>query len=94
MLRICFVKQGTAYGPEYVNILADMISRNLEAGFPGTFECFTDDPSGISDHINCRPIPSHFTGWWAKLWLFKDGHFSDEDRILYFDLDMMARSLR
>ena len=90
MLRICFVKQGTAYGPEYVNILADMISRNLEAGFPGTFECFTDDPSGISDHINCRPIPSHFTGWWAKLWLFKDGHFSDEDRILYFDLDTVV----
>ena len=64
-----------------------MISRNLEAGFPGTFECFTDDPSGISAHINCRPIPSYFTGWWAKLWLFKDGHFSNDDRILYFDLD-------
>lgn len=89
MLRICFVKVGDAYGPEYVNILADCISRNLAAGTPGTFECFTDNPEGISEHITTHPIPQGegFDGWWAKMWLFKDGHFEDGDRILYFDLD-------
>lgn len=87
MLRICFVKQGTAYDARYVNVLADMISRNLASGIQGTFECFTDDPEGISEHINTHPIPAGLEGWWAKMWLFKDGHFDFGDRIVYFDLD-------
>jgi len=87
MLRICFVKHGSAYDAKYVNVLANMCSRNLAAGTEGTFECFTDDPEGISPHINTRPIPDGFSGWWAKLHLFQDGLFPDGDRIFYIDLD-------
>lgn len=87
MLRICFVKHGSVYDARYVNVLADMISRNLAEGTPGTFHCFTDDPTDILPHIETRPIPSEFEGWWCKLWLFRDGHFDDGDRIVYFDLD-------
>lgn len=89
MLRICFVKHGSAYGADYVRILADMISRNLPEGYPGTFNCFTDDPSELGINIVAHPIPDGFTGWWAKLWLFKNGHFADGDRILYIDLDTL-----
>jgi hypothetical protein len=87
MLRIVFVKSGDAFGSDYVNILADMCRRNLPEGFPGQFVCFTDDPKGIGPDIAIRPLPGDLHGWWNKLWLFKDGHFEDGDRILYLDLD-------
>lgn len=90
MLRIVMVKAGKAYGPEYVNILADMCRRNLPEGFPGKFVCFTDDPQGIDTDIESRPIPERLKGWWPKLWLFKDGHFDDGDKILYLDLDTIV----
>lgn len=87
MLRIVCVKVGTAYGAEYVNILRDMVLRNLPEGYPGQFECFTDDRTGLDPAIVVRDVPYDLTGWWAKLWLFKYGHFNDNDRVLYFDLD-------
>lgn len=87
MLNIVFVKQGTAYSSEYVSILADMIRRNLPENFPGQFVCFTDNPVGLDVSIVARELPCDLKGWWGKLWLFKNGHFADGDRVLYFDLD-------
>lgn len=87
MLRICCVKVGSAYDARYVNLLANMCTRNLEVGTPGTFHCFTDDPSGLDEHIQAHSVPHGFNGWWAKLHLFQDEHFDDGDRIVYIDLD-------
>lgn len=87
MLNICCVKTGTKYGAEYVNILFDMIRRNLPEGTPGRFVCFTDDPDGLSEGIEARGIPSDLKTWWAKLWLFSKDVFREGDRVLYFDLD-------
>lgn len=87
MLNICSVKTGTKYGAEYVNILFDMIRRNLPDGTPGRFICFTDDPSGLSEGIETRPIPSDLKTWWAKLYLFAPGVLPEGERVLYFDLD-------
>jgi hypothetical protein len=32
-------------------------------------------------------LPDGLSGWWNKLYLFKDGLFPEGDRILYLDLD-------
>lgn len=87
MLNIVCVKHGTRYTAEHVNILYDMVQRNLSSEFEGRFICFTDDPSGLDSRIAFTIIPDCLDGWWAKLWLFHDDHFPHGDRVLYFDLD-------
>lgn len=88
-LVICCVQHGNYCnrGAEYVNILYDMVRRNLPAGYEGKFVCFTDDPSGLHEAIEATPLPQNLNGWWNKLWLFAPGHFDPEDLILYLDLD-------
>lgn len=81
------LKAGTAYGPEYVNILRDMVARNLPAGYPGRFVCLTDDPSGLEDGIETLPLPDDLERWWGKLYLFKRGLFEDGTRLVFMDLD-------
>lgn len=89
MLRIICVKAGEKYSAKWVNILADMIRRNLPEGFLGEFICFTDDATGLDANINVRGLPSGLVGWFNKLYLFKDYLFDDGDRIIFFDLDML-----
>jgi len=81
VLTIACVKWGTLYGPEYVNILRNMVARNLPAGYEFRFVCFTDDPTGVEGET--EPLPKGITGWWNKLYLFK----ALMGRVLYFDLD-------
>lgn len=87
MLQIICVKWGDLYGPEYVNILADMVLRNISDKVNLKFICFTDNPQGLDPDIDIRELPGNLEGWWNKLYLFKNGLFPDGDRILYFDLD-------
>jgi hypothetical protein len=87
MLRVCCVKWGKLYGPEYVNTLFDMVRRNLPAGFAGDFTCFTDDPTGLEAGIKTKPLPEGVEGWWNKLYLFSPEAFPEGERVLYFDLD-------
>ena len=87
LLTVCCVKWGDGYGPEYVNILYDMVRRNLPQLFPGRFVCFTEDPEGIDPGIEIRPLPVGLSGWWNKLALFKSGVFKPTERVLYIDLD-------
>lgn len=88
MLRIICLKAGPLYSAEYVNILHDMVMRNLPEGMEGSFECFTDDKSGLNSQIIARALPEKsIKGWWGKLSLFKDRLFNEGDRIVYFDLD-------
>lgn len=92
MINICFVKNGDLYGPEYVNILSDMILRNLNGTHKLKMFCFTHDGTGIDEHIKIMPLPENLTGWWAKLYLFKDGLFSGGERIIYIDLSTVIVS--
>lgn len=81
------LKAGTAFGPEYVNNLQDMVKRNLPLGFRGQFYCLTDDPTGLADGIEVLPLPADLEKWWGKLYLFKRGLFSDGARVIFMDLD-------
>lgn len=74
-------------GAEYVNILFDMVRRNLADGYPGKFVCYTDDSRGLSDSVVSRPLPGNLQGWFNKLYLFKEGEFEEGERIIFLDLD-------
>lgn len=80
-------------GADYVNILADMVARNISDKTIYKFICFTDTPQGIDVDVNIRPLPvDGLEGWWNKLSLFKEGLFLDGDRTLYLDLDTVITS--
>lgn len=81
------LKAGNAYGPEYVNILNDMVRRNLSHGYPGRFVCLTDDPEGLDENIQTIPLPDDLETWWGKLYMFKHGLFAEGERIIFMDLD-------
>lgn len=87
MLNVVCVKQGTKYGPEFVNILYDMVQRNLLPTLDAKFICFTEDATGLNDGIVVRGLPPDLKGWWSKLYLFDEGLFPAGDRVVYFDLD-------
>lgn len=76
------------YTAEYVNILADMVARNCE--LPHQFWCFTDDPLGIAEDVEIRPLPADLKGWWNKVAYFKPGTFPDKTRIVALDLDVVV----
>ena len=93
MLHIVCVNKGNylGRGVEYVNILYDQVRRNLEAGTKGEFVVFTDrEEKGYHPDIVQRLLPDTVSGWWAKIFLFKDGLFPYGDRILFFDLDTLV----
>lgn len=89
MLKIVCVNAGNYLGKgvEYTNKLFDMCWRNISDKTPFQFTCFTDCPDGYSEGIRTESIPAGLSGWWNKLYLFKDGVFDHDDRIVYFDLD-------
>lgn len=73
-------------GSEYVNILSDMVRRNMPPDVPWKFFCLTDDPIGLNEEVQVIPLPLNLKGWWGKLYLFKQSVLPDS-RIIYFDLD-------
>lgn len=87
MLHVVCIKAGPKYGPDYPNILFDMVRRNLGEGYGGSFTCFTEDPAGLDEGIEVRPLPVSLPGWWSKLGLFQPDLFPEGDRVLFFDLD-------
>ena len=79
------VKWGLLYGSEYVHRLYDGLRRNTT--LPFRFICFTDDPSGLRDDIEHRPLLNpDVIGWWHKSWLFSD-ECGLTDQVVYMDLD-------
>lgn len=89
MFNVVMVKWGDKYGPEYVNILADAIVRNSTV--EKRFIVFTDNPEGIDDGIETRPLPGNLQGWWNKLYLFSP-EAGLEGRNIFFDLDTVITS--
>lgn len=90
MLNIVCLNAGNylGRGVEYVNILANMVARNISKDTAYKFICFTDTLGEYDKEIDIRLLPvSGLDGWYNKLALFKEGLFPDGDRILYLDLD-------
>lgn len=54
MLNIGCVR-GPGFGPEYVNILFDMVRRNLPEGTKGGLICYTDEADGIDPEVRIEP---------------------------------------
>ena len=88
-LIIACVKWGNCFGACYVNILYDMVQRHMPLAQPFTFICFTDNAEGLYPAIIAHELPEGLTGWWNKLYLFKEGIFTVGQRVIYFDLDTL-----
>lgn len=86
--KVVCLKYGNKYGPEYVNKLYSMVSRNLT--LEHEFICFTENTSGINKDIKTQPLPSDLglTGWWFKP-LFFNPELIPDSSILYLDLDLI-----
>ena len=90
---IC-MKWGTLYGPEYVNRLHGMVRRNTAR--PLRFICFTDDPNGIDDAVDARPLPpialpEHMAQKpWRKVALWQSRLGDLDGDVLYLDLDLLV----
>lgn len=54
VLILC-MKWGTLYGAHDVNALARGVRRHLSR--PHRFICFTDDPAGLEEGVETRPLP-------------------------------------
>ena len=87
-MNIIFVKWGTKYSSEDVNILYKSLVRE-----DFDYYCYTDDPSGIDSNINIIPIPSKpaLKVWWNKLYMFNKD-FPLTGKTIFFDLDVYIRS--
>ncbi|MCL2304060.1 MAG: hypothetical protein FWC43_01805 [Planctomycetaceae bacterium] len=96
MNNVICVKWGTKYGPEYVNILAAMVRRNLQT--PYRFVCFTDDATGFDSRIEVRPLPEIKLSTnfplraWRKQTVFREKLDDLEGTALFLDLDVVILS--
>ena len=88
-LNIVCVKWGDKYSADYVNILFDMVIRNMTPR-EAKFICFTDDHTDLDPRIETRPLPGNLDGWWNKIYLFKEGVFENGERVVFFDLDTLV----
>ena len=91
--QIICIKWGTKFGPEYVNRLHGMISRNITPPF--RLFCFTDDGTGLHPDIAVRALPEfdykapeRTRGKWPKSRLW--GDLGDVTGVvLFLDLDVV-----
>lgn len=87
------MKWGSLYGPEYVNRLYAMVSRNLS--YPFKMVCFTDNEQGIIPEVQCFPIPEmELPGglperMWKKLSTLKTDLYGLKGTALFLDLDIV-----
>jgi hypothetical protein len=89
---IC-MKWGTRYGPEYVNTLFSMVSRNTKR--PLRFVCFTDSTLGVDPRIECQKLPEITvdakTGVlpWRKISLWQENVGGLSGNVLFLDVDVI-----
>jgi hypothetical protein len=86
-VNVLCIKWGTKYRSEYVNHLARGVRRFLTV--PHRFVCLTDDPVGIDDDIETKPLVEKLPGWWNKVALFKSQVHDLRGTLLFLDLDMV-----
>jgi hypothetical protein len=90
--QILCMKWGDMYGPEYVNCLYGMISRNIS--YPFKLFCMTDDSIGIRDEVEILhlpqlgfEVPPGAPGKWPKQALWSRELSGLEGVVLFLDLD-------
>jgi hypothetical protein len=89
---IC-MKWGDAYTAHYVNVLHNMVRRQLT--LPHRFVCFTDDPKGLNDGIEHFPLPDVRVPArlqreaWRKVGTFSYPLADLEGVALFLDLDIV-----
>lgn len=98
-VNILCTKWGNKYGPEYVNRLYSMVSRNISR--PYRFVCLTDDPTGLRPEVEALPLPSigiedfdRREPWtrahgWLKLTAFAPQVHDLHGPTLYLDIDIV-----
>ncbi|CAE7488727.1 unnamed protein product [Symbiodinium microadriaticum] len=86
-LVVACLKWGKRYSSVYVNRLWAASRRHLR--MPSRFVCFTEDPAGLDDSIEVRPLPASLPLWWGKAYLFSEEAGLDGNRVLFLDLDQV-----
>lgn len=90
-INVLCVKWGTKYSSSYVNMLYDMVKKNLT--LPFQMYCYTDDAKDIYSDISIIDmIDDDLEEWWPKLRLFEKGFAGLSGRMLYLDLDTVIQS--
>ena len=96
MKNVICIKWGDKFGPEYVNRLYHMVSKNLK--IPHRFVCFTDNSESIDSNVEIRPLPEFDENrnipdkGWRKLSLFGKELADLSGTTLFLDLDVVIRS--
>jgi hypothetical protein len=92
-VNIVCMKWGDKYGPDYVNKLYDMVSKNLTKNF--RFICFTDNKSGIKNNVDILPLPfiempkNKPERGWRKLSILQKNISGLDGISLFLDLDVV-----
>jgi hypothetical protein len=98
-VNVLCIKWGTKYGPDYVNKLFSMVSRNLT--LPFRFVCLTDAAAGIDPRIEVKEIPKvgfkdfderlpwSFGHGWLKVTSFAKPLYDLSGPTLFIDLDVV-----
>lgn len=95
-VNVICMKWGEKYPFEYVNILYQMVERNLT--LPHRFICLTENSQGIRGEVEIKPLPDfdepgpeylRYCLAWRKLTLFKKKLYDIEGKILFLDLDVV-----
>ena len=88
MNHVVCVKWGNKYVSKYVNVLKNMVARNVTLDYE--FHCITDDPVGLDPDIDVIRLPKDpsIKTWWSKLWMFSPD-MPLKGNILFFDLDVV-----
>ncbi|WP_424928796.1 glycosyl transferase [Amaricoccus tamworthensis] len=93
--QIICINWGTKYGPDYVNRLYGMVSRNITPPF--TFTCFCDNPDGMRPEVRTEPLPeldfvmpTGTKGIWPKARLWSEKLADLQGPVLFMDLDLVV----
>ncbi len=95
MIVVACFKWGSAFTADRVNLLFRAVRDRSSVDL--SYVCLTDDPSGLDDFIEAKPIPemglkpeNWRDGCWPKLSIFKPGLFPGAEAVIFIDLDMMV----
>jgi len=92
-VNIICMKWGDKYGPDYVNKLYNMVSKNLTKKF--RFICFTENEKGLNNRIETFPLPSikmpknKPERGWRKLSILQKNLNGLKGTCLFLDLDIV-----
>ena len=87
------MKWGNKYGPDYVNKLQNMVTKNLKKKF--RFICFTDNNKGLKSNIEVFPLPqinmphNKPERGWRKLSILQKDLYDVTGTCLFLDLDIV-----